>query len=181
MVRANRLLCSLCMTAGARGRLVLQQRADAAQPSLPLSLPLLLSLTTTRPPANLQIRNRSLPRRASSLPVFLRSRGSVAVSLARASRSKAVEHDCACMHVKTAPWLAHMAAALQRTRTRTRTRTCQTPQDKLRLQTLIRHFFFEIQKEGGAGDANTAAARAVERARTWIAENGPSTPLPSSS
>jgi len=53
--------------------------------------------------------------------------------------------------------------------------------DKQRLQQLIRHFFFEIQREGGGGDANTAAAQAVERARAWIAENGNSAPLPSSS
>ena len=99
------------------------------------------------------------------------------LSLARASRSKSVEHGCSCIRVKTAPWLARMTAVPQRTRTR----TCKTTQEKLRMQQLIRHFFFEIQKESGVGDANTAAARAVERARTWIAENGPSAPLPSSS
>ena len=52
-------------------------------------------------------------------------------------------------------------------------------EDKLRLQKLIRHFFFEIQKEGGAAlDANAAAAKAIEKARSWLAQNGHDTPLP---
>ena len=50
---------------------------------------------------------------------------------------------------------------------------------KLRMQHLIRHFFFEIQKDGGT-DANTAAAAAVEKARQWLVANpGPDTTLPS--
>jgi hypothetical protein len=73
-----------------------------------------------------------------------------------------------------------LSSVLQHART-PRTHTFKTTQDKQRLQQLIRHFFFEIQREGGGGDANTAAARAVERARAWIAENGNSAPLPSSS
>lgn len=53
-------------------------------------------------------------------------------------------------------------------------------QDKLRLQTLIRHFFFEVQKEGVSPDPNAAAAKAIEKARSWLAANGRDTPLPSS-
>ncbi len=50
---------------------------------------------------------------------------------------------------------------------------------KLRMQHLIRHFFFEIQKDGGS-DANTAAAAAVEKARQWLVANpSPDTTLPS--
>ena len=67
----GRPLCSWGMTAGARGRLVLQQRADAAQPSPPLSLPPLLSLTATRPRADLQIPKRSLLGCAPVLPARL--------------------------------------------------------------------------------------------------------------
>ena len=51
---------------------------------------------------------------------------------------------------------------------------------KLRMQHLIRHFFFEIQKDGGGTDANTAAAAAVEKARQWLVANpSPDTTLPS--
>ena len=52
-------------------------------------------------------------------------------------------------------------------------------EEKLQLQKLIRHFFFEIQKKApGPGDANAAAAKAVERAKEWLAANGWKAPLP---
>jgi hypothetical protein len=58
-------------------------------------------------------------------------------------------------------------------------RMSDAEEEKLQLQKLIRHFFFEIQKEApGPGDANAAAAKAVERAKEWLAANGWKAPLP---
>ena len=51
----------------------------------------------------------------------------------------------------------------------------------MRLQQLIRHFFFEMHKEGAIKDANEMAAKAVVKAREWLANNHGSAPLPSAS